>query len=111
MVSHRTIMRSCSRSRATGERREAGRGGALPADGGKRAPVTAVRRAYQVTESSATSKGATGGKSRISHEGGKHGEVRMPSLPLPHVSLPQGTAGHLLWWGGLAAVAAFGVVD
>jgi hypothetical protein len=25
--------------------------------------------------------------------------------------MPQGTAGHLLWWGGLAAVAALGVVD
>lgn len=25
--------------------------------------------------------------------------------------MPKGTAGRVLWWGGLAAVAAFGVVD
>lgn len=25
--------------------------------------------------------------------------------------MPQGTAGRVLWWGGLATVAAFGVVD
>jgi len=35
----------------------------------------------------------------------------MPSISVPHVRLPAGTAGNVLWWGGLAAVAAFGVVD
>ncbi|HVB45049.1 MAG TPA: hypothetical protein VNF47_20430 [Streptosporangiaceae bacterium] len=25
--------------------------------------------------------------------------------------MPGGTAGNVLWWGGLATVAAFGVVD
>jgi len=25
--------------------------------------------------------------------------------------MPAGTAANVLWWGGLAAVAAFGVVD
>jgi len=30
-------------------------------------------------------------------------------VPVPHV--PSGTAGNVLWWGGLATVAAFGVVD
>jgi len=34
-----------------------------------------------------------------------------PSLPMPRVRVPGGTAGNVLWWGGLAAVAAFGVVD
>ncbi len=29
----------------------------------------------------------------------------------PHLRMPQGTAGRVLWWGGLATVAAFGVVD
>ncbi len=37
--------------------------------------------------------------------------VWMPHVPAPQVSMPSGTAGRVLWWGGLAAVAAFGVVD
>ncbi|HEX2321784.1 MAG TPA: hypothetical protein VHJ18_22620 [Streptosporangiaceae bacterium] len=32
-----------------------------------------------------------------------------PSTPGLH--LPGGTAGNVLWWGGLAAVAALGIVD
>ncbi len=35
----------------------------------------------------------------------------MRALRLPRVRVPGGTAGNMLWWGGLAAVAAFGVVD
>ncbi len=35
----------------------------------------------------------------------------MPPVSLPRVHMPGGTAGNVLWWGGLAAVAAFGVVD
>jgi hypothetical protein len=50
---------------------------------------------------------------------GRPGGLRMPALPrvelpevhLPTVSFPGGTAGRVLWWGGLATVAAFGVVD
>ncbi len=37
--------------------------------------------------------------------------VPMPHMPTPHVAIPPGAAGRVLWWGGLAAVAAFGVVD
>ena len=33
------------------------------------------------------------------------------SMSVPRITLPGGTAGTVLWWGGLAAVAAFGVVD
>ena len=33
----------------------------------------------------------------------------LPSVPGLH--LPGGTAGNVLWWGGLAAVAALGIVD
>jgi hypothetical protein len=38
---------------------------------------------------------------------------RMPRLPLPgiHVGMPTGTPGRVLWWGGLAALAAFDIVD
>ncbi len=35
----------------------------------------------------------------------------MRALRLPRVRVPGGTAGNMLWWGGLAVVAAFGVVD
>jgi hypothetical protein len=45
----------------------------------------------------------------------------LPSMPMPHlpgvpvhgihVGMPTGVAGRVLWWGGLATVAAFGVVD
>jgi len=37
--------------------------------------------------------------------------VHVPHVELPAVRMPAGTAGRVLWWGGLAAVAAFGVVD
>lgn len=39
--------------------------------------------------------------------------VSMPRLPLPgiHVGMPTGTPGRVLWWGGLAALAAFEIVD
>jgi hypothetical protein len=30
---------------------------------------------------------------------------------MPGVHLPGGTAGNVMWWGGLAAVAALGIVD
>ena len=38
---------------------------------------------------------------------------RGPELPLPgmHVAMPTGLPGRALWWGGLAALAAFDVVD
>ncbi len=37
----------------------------------------------------------------------------LPGMPVHgvHVAMPTGPAGRVLWWGGLAAVAAFGVVD
>lgn len=35
----------------------------------------------------------------------------MPSVSMPRLGIPGGTAGNVIWWGGLAAVAAFGVVD
>jgi hypothetical protein len=35
----------------------------------------------------------------------------MPTLHLPNVAMPGGLAGNVIWLGGLATVAAFGVVD
>lgn len=37
--------------------------------------------------------------------------VSLPALPRPSVSMPGGLAGNVIWLGGLATVAAFGVVD
>ena len=37
------------------------------------------------------------------------GRPRMPQLPLP--GMPTGMPGRVLWWGGLAALAALEVVD
>src|SRR5512144_864856 len=48
----------------------------------------------------------------------EHGVLHLPDVHGPHVlvvrlplRVPTGAAGRVLWWGGLAAVAAAGVVD
>jgi hypothetical protein len=41
----------------------------------------------------------------------EHHGISLPSMPMPRIGIPGGTAGNVIWWGGLAAVAAFGVVD
>ena len=48
------------------------------------------------------------GHDESSHHGVRHMPVH---VPVPVVRMPGGTAGHVLWWGGLATVAVFGVVD
>ena len=44
-----------------------------------------------------------------------HRTPSMPRLPIPGMSgmpsMPTGTAGRALWWGGLAALAAFDIVE
>ena len=39
--------------------------------------------------------------------------VGLPRLPLPgiRVGMPTGIPGRVLWWGGLAALAAFDIVE
>ena len=72
----------------------------------------------------ATSEAATvsprgGTKKETQAEKETHADVRhlpgaphLPGMPhVPGVHMPAGTAGRVLWWGGLATVAAFGVVD
>jgi hypothetical protein len=41
------------------------------------------------------------------------GGVHPPQLPLPgvHIGMPTGLPGRVLWWGGLAALATFDVVE
>lgn len=39
------------------------------------------------------------------------GRPHLPAMPAPGLHLPTGTAGRVLWWGGLAAVTAAGAVD
>ncbi|MBV9094135.1 MAG: hypothetical protein JO132_09700 [Streptosporangiaceae bacterium] len=38
---------------------------------------------------------------------------RMPRLPIPGMPMPMptGRAGRMLWWGGLAALAVFDIVE
>jgi hypothetical protein len=42
---------------------------------------------------------------------GHHGWVSLPSVPHPQLRMPGGVPGNVIWWGSLAALAAFGVVD
>jgi len=63
---------------------------------------------------STTHKGSTGQKADIPSQrsGASAGRKRqLPGVHPPRVRMPAGTAANVLWWGGLAAVAAFGVVD
>ena len=62
------------------------------------------------TEEQTTSAAAAG------NEQATHSEPQMPRLPLPPlprmpIEMPTGTPGRVLWWGGLAALAAFEVVE
>jgi hypothetical protein len=48
-----------------------------------------------------------------SNERAQHSGPQMPRLPLPRIpiEMPTGTPGRMLWWGGLAALAALEVVE
>src|SRR5258708_13027704 len=63
---------------------------------GKQGDVPRQRGGQAQAERSATADG--------------RGGISMPSLSVPHISLPAGRAGNVLWWGGLAVAAAFGVI-
>lgn len=58
-----------------------------------------------MAETSAT--GHDTAQSESAHGRGPH----LPAVHVPALHVPSGTAGNVLWWGGLATVAAFGVVD
>lgn len=60
-----------------------------------------------------TSASTTAQKSKGPETQTQGGGIHLPSVPVPHVhvAMPTGTAGRVLWWGGLATVAALGVVD
>lgn len=51
-----------------------------------------------------------GPREEESKQAAGHRGISMP-MPMPRIGIPGGTAGNVIWWGGLAAVAAFGVVD
>jgi hypothetical protein len=48
---------------------------------------------------------------RTEEERKEEGMPRMPRLPGLPVGMPAGLPGRVLWWGGLAALAAFEIVD
>ena len=70
-----------------------------------------------------TGKAGTGKHGADKHGADKHGADKhgadragmavpgMPRIAMPGLTLPSGRTGTFLWWGGLAAVAALGVVD
>lgn len=62
-----------------------------------------------MTTSAAAGSSPRSSEKKATQASGRH----LPGVPVPgvHVAMPTGTAGRVLWWGGLAAVAAFGVVD
>lgn len=62
------------------------------------------------------SEASANGQDTAWQESAQDSGHRMPAvhasgLHVPGMHVPSGTAGDVLWWGGLAAVAAFGVVD
>lgn len=58
-----------------------------------------------------SNEGANGHRDKRQNERASRHWVPLPALPHPSVSMPGGLAGNVIWLGGLAAVAAFGVVD
>jgi hypothetical protein len=65
-------------------------------------------REYEMTSEEAKTAAAPAGEERA-----EQGRPHMPGLPLPGIpiGMPTGLPGRVLWWGGLAALAAFEVVD
>lgn len=62
------------------------------------------------TEQAKPSAAAAGNK-QAEHSGPQM--PQMPRLPLPRMpmEMPTGTPGRVMWWGGLAALAALEVVE
>ncbi len=58
-----------------------------------------------------SSERANGQGDKQQAESASRRSVPMPTLPHPSVRMPGGLAGNVIWFGGLATVAAFGVVD
>ena len=76
-------------------------------------PTSSTARKDAVTEARTGKPGEVprqrGGQAQA--ERPTRGGVSMPSISMPRIRLPAGSAGNVVWWGGLAVVAAFGVVD
>jgi hypothetical protein len=74
---------------------------------GRKGPGVGVRE-HEMTSEEAETAAAPAGEERQ-----EQGAPRMPRLPLPGIpiGMPTGLPGRVLWWGGLAALAAFEVVD
>jgi hypothetical protein len=86
-------------------------------------PRAKESRAGQVRAGQARAKESRAGQeragpSRTRESGAGHpatadrgGGLSMPSFSVPRIRLPAGRAGTVLWWGGLATIAALGLVD
>jgi hypothetical protein len=60
---------------------------------------------------SATARKTDASEKKAQHSVLHMPEVHVPHVPVPRIHTPTGRTGRVLWWGGLAAVAAAGVVD
>lgn len=58
-----------------------------------------------------STEGVNGQGDKHQAEHASRGWVPLPALPHPSVTMPGGLAGNVIWLGGLATVAALGVVD
>jgi hypothetical protein len=69
-------------------------------------PSNAAATARKGTSDRTKDEASNGQRGRPpeAHEGGI-------TARLPHLRMPGGTAGTVMWWGGLATVAALGIVD
>jgi hypothetical protein len=68
-----------------------------------------------MASSSATRKAESAQQAKVPGQRGQDAPDRqvtgMSGMPAPGFRLPGGTAGNVLWWGGLAALAALEIVD
>lgn len=58
-----------------------------------------------------SSEGVNGQRDKHQAERASRRLLSLPTLPPASVRMPGGLAGNVIWLGGLATVAAFGVVD
>lgn len=80
----------------------------------RKGQVPRPRKAKSVEQ---TARKATTSKPRkpkakaVEPEPGHRGVGFLPTMRMPSVRMPAGAAGNVVWWGGLAGLAAFGVVE
>jgi hypothetical protein len=73
------------------------------------APPPEMTSLHETSAARLSPPGAGGPVQGRPQQTGQQGQAG--GLRLPELRFPGGTAGRVAWWGGLTAVAAFGIVD